>query len=450
MTLTVFELRRMLRNPLIWAAAVLAIALEGVRAAQWWPDLTVVTLRAVTASTLVAGAVLVAANLAAGRDRRFPETLAALPGRAPSRTRAVLLAAPVVGALAAAVVIVPLVLYGHLRGPAAGSLDVWEALNGVALAALAATVGAALARWTPWPFTPLLVIFAFLALIFVNGLGEYGGWALPWIPLHDPTLGPRPSALHLLYLLLLAVAIGAVALLRHGLRLVPAAVAAVATAIAVPAIAQADYLPKPPPVACRQLDGLSFCPRAGYEPWVGRWAAALRPITSAVPPEALADMPALRQDTFGGLPQVWLTGVTEMSVAGRVATGVAGLEGGPACGKAQTVVALWLTGLVSGLEESAPADWTRPPDPIEKGPGWHEYPLTDSGRSSVSPGRLPGVVYDGADLVNARALLADPGAAVKVRANWAVLTDPATTTEQAAPLLGIAPIGGAKACGEAE
>ncbi|WP_030457205.1 hypothetical protein [Herbidospora cretacea] len=109
MTLTLFELRRMARNPLIWAAVVVALAVEGVRAAPWWPDLTFVTLRAVTASTLVAGAVLVVANLAAGRDRRggLPETLGALPGRAPARTRAVLLAAPLAGALAAAVVIVP-------------------------------------------------------------------------------------------------------------------------------------------------------------------------------------------------------------------------------------------------------------------------------------------------------------------------------------------------------
>ncbi len=32
---------------------------------------------------------------------------------------------------------------------------------------------AALARWIPWPFTPLPVAFTFLALILVNGRGEY-------------------------------------------------------------------------------------------------------------------------------------------------------------------------------------------------------------------------------------------------------------------------------------
>ncbi|GAB1818530.1 hypothetical protein [Herbidospora sp. RD11066] len=446
MTLTVFELRRMLRNPLIWAAVVAAIALEGLQAAQWWPDLTYVTLHAVTASSLVAGAVLVVANLAAARDRRFPETLEALPGRAPSRTRAVLFAAPLVGMLAAAAVIVPLVVYGLLRAPAAGYLDGWEALNGLALAAFAATLGAALARWIPWPFTPVLVIFAFLALIFVNGAGEYGGWALPWVPLHDVTLGPRPSAAHLPYLALVAVALGAVALLRHGLRLIPVGVAAVSLAVAVPVIAQADHLPKPPPVPCQKAEGLTYCPRTGYEPWVERWAAALRPITSAVPPEALARVPELSQDSHGALPQVWLTGVSERALAGEVAVSVAGLDSARACGRSQTVVALWLTGLVVPHDQSAPTVWDpRAPAPSE---GWSKIPMSDSGNARDVIGRLNGTVYDGADLANARALLRDSAAGDRIRAHWATLTDPATTTVEAGPLLGIDPVTSAHPCPE--
>lgn len=450
MTLAVFELRRMARNPLIWAAVVVAVAVEGLRASSWWPDLTFVTLRAVTASTLVAGAVLVAANLAAGRDGRggLPESLGALPGRASARTRAVLLAAPVAGALAAAAVIVPLVGYALLRGPAAGTFDGWEALNGLALAALAATLGAALARWTPWPFTPLLVIFGFAFMIIVNARGEYGGWALPWVATHDVTLGPRPSAAHLTYLVALALAAGAVAVLRHGPRPIPAVLAAVSLAVAVPVAAGADHLPKPAPVGCQDRDGLTFCPRPGYQPWVARWAAALRPITSVVPPGALARVPELRQDLNGTLPQVWRTGVSETGPAGVVAHGAAGLEPGPVCGQARTVVALWLTGRVAGLAESAPRNWGPPPDEIRPGEGWHVYPLTEDGRSAVVPGRLHGAVYGDADLVNARALLRDPAAAERVRAHWAVLTDPATTTVRAAPLLGIEAVTDSRACGE--
>ncbi|WP_030457206.1 hypothetical protein [Herbidospora cretacea] len=291
------------------------------------------------------------------------------------------------------------------------------------------------------------MIFAFASLLLANPRGEYGGWALPWVAAHDTALGPRPSAVHLLYLTLLAVAAGAVALLRHGWRVLPAAVAVLSLAVAVPVVARAGHLPKPAPVPCQERDGLRFCPGAGYGPWVGRWAAALRPITSVVPPQALTRVPALRQDVHGTLPQVWLAGVSDLAVAGVVAPAVVGLEPGPACGQARTVVALWLTGRVAALDEQAPDFGRPPPERVEPGSGWHRYPLTESGVTAIAPGRLNGVAYDGADLVNARALLRDPRAAEKVRAGWTSLTDPATTTVAAASLLGIEPVTGDGPCG---
>ncbi|GAA3507719.1 hypothetical protein FHR32_004282 [Streptosporangium album] len=147
-SLVCFEAWRLLRSPILWGAALAALVMESVQGAAWLPDLTMVTIDAVTASTLVGAAVMITANLAAGRDRRhaLPETLAALPGRAALRTRAVALAALAVrrhsgrqAALAGAALQLALYagtqVFGDAAWPEPGSPQ-WDAIHAWWLVAL--------------------------------------------------------------------------------------------------------------------------------------------------------------------------------------------------------------------------------------------------------------------------------------------------------------------------
>ncbi|GAA3012623.1 hypothetical protein GCM10017559_39530 [Streptosporangium longisporum] len=189
--LVLFEARRLARHPAPWAAAALALASVAVRSGAWLPDLTVVAIDTVTGSALVAAAVLVVAHLAASRDRRhgLPETLAAMPAREAARTRAVVLAAPAAGGLVTATMIFPYLLVVSASDTAAGRLDPYEALGGVALTMLAASAGAALGRWTPWPVAPPVAIFLVAFTVLGDPRGEYGGWFLPVISGHDVSWG---------------------------------------------------------------------------------------------------------------------------------------------------------------------------------------------------------------------------------------------------------------------
>ncbi|SEH02152.1 hypothetical protein SAMN05444920_12487 [Nonomuraea solani] len=149
--LVAFEAGRLLRSPILWGATALALVVALVQSMAWLPDLTMMTIDAVTASAIIAAATLMSASLAAGRDGRhgMPETLGALPAPAEARTRAVVLTAPPVGAALAALMISAYLLFPWRPGPLAGRFDVGEALTGVALAAPAAALGAVLARLPP-------------------------------------------------------------------------------------------------------------------------------------------------------------------------------------------------------------------------------------------------------------------------------------------------------------
>ncbi|GII54816.1 hypothetical protein Pth03_32050 [Planotetraspora thailandica] len=464
LSLVRLETLRLLRNPILWVVAPASLTVGVARGAAWLPDMTTVTIDAVTISASAGAAVLIVAALAAGRDRRhgMPETLAALPGRAAVRTQAVVLSAPVVGALIASLIICVRLVVAESSGHAAGRIDPFEALGGVALAALAATTGAALGRWIPTLIAAPAVVCAVAFGMLANSRGEYGGWFLPVIPDHDPSWGTRLTREHLLYLTAAAVLLAALALLRHGLRPVRAIAALTALAVAVPAGAAATagapalpwatphFVPRMPAQVCQAQEGVTYCVYPGYQPWIPVWAEAIRPVVAAVPERARNRIPPVRQisgiyapDDILDQPRTWLVWSTDPTrhralLIGQMAAAVTGLgDGCDNLGRARTVVALWLAGRAEPLSDAPdPGTWNAPGGGDDLPRGWIHIEV-GGGTSFGVPGQLGGKRYGTAEVEYARRLLERPDAAARVKDHWDVLTSPETTIGQALPLLGL-------------
>ncbi|MBO3749665.1 hypothetical protein J5X84_26600 [Streptosporangiaceae bacterium NEAU-GS5] len=430
-----FEGRRLLRNPILWAAAVAAIVLRIRDGRARLPDLTVETVAATTSAAIVAGAALIVVNLVVGRDRRhrMPETLAALPGDAVVRTRAALVPGVLTAALVAAVTLAAELVATVFRGPVAGRFDPWEALGGLALAALAAAAGAALARWTP---TLIAAPVAVLVLGFDVLVAGRRPWAVLVIARHDPAWTDRPSAAHLLYLAALAAACGAVALLRHGPR--PTRVLALAVAIAVAAPAALAAVSGTPELRatqeqiCRrtEAEGVTFCALPRYVAWIPVWAQAVRPVIQAMPPRARAGLPPIRQfdgrwTSYDDQPTTWMVwskdpAAHQTALAGTVAAVAAHVAGRDTAGQARTVVALWLVG--SAVPLGPAPDFGRP---VTGAPGVVTIDLGGDSWMDI-PGQLGGRGYDANDVACAKRLLRDPGARARIWVQWDTLLDPRT------------------------
>ncbi|WP_155128972.1 hypothetical protein [[Actinomadura] parvosata] len=456
--LFLFETRRLARHPLVWGATALVLALQTYLGHDRRPHLGVDPVHATGLSTCLGAVVLIVASLAASRDGRhgMPESLSALPGRAEHRTRAILLATPLVAGLAAAVAVGGYLAIRVLSGPVAGRLDVWEPLTAVAAAMLAATLGVAVGRWARWLVAGPMVAAVLGYLIYTNPQHGSAGWLLPVMQVHEADWADRPSAIHLLYVLALAAGCAAVAALRHRARLVPALALVAALAVAVPAGAAAASeppTPRPKPglqtmedvdprvreryfgpdaYRCERRQGITYCAYRGYEPWIPLWEQAVLPAANALPATLRARVPRVQQltstwmhgadlDTFMiRPPMTWGHPDQRAILAREVAVWATGLRGGPApsrmCdagGQARTLVTLWITGQVS------PPELPR------------EHHLDDN------HGQLFLARWGAAEVDYAKRLLAVPDARERVHAHWATLTNPATTIDQALPLLGL-------------
>lgn len=443
------ELRRMARHPLVWGmtALVLAVQLQLSRGQQ--PDLTVDPVHATGIATCLAGALLIVASLAVSRDGRhgMPELLAALPGRAEVRTRAVLFAAVVVAVVGQAVVVGGCLLVRALSGPVGGRLDVFEPLTALGVGALAATLGVAVGRWARWLIAGPVVVGGLGLLIMFNT--DPGSWWLPVMQTHWMDWPDRPSGPHLVYVLALAVLAGLAALLRHGRRPVAMVAALVALAVAVPAGATAAAVR---PAArfptgktltlgdvdarvreryfgrdayrCEQREGVRYCALSDYASWIPLWAGVVAPIVRATPPSARDRVPVVKQytsswsytyeDGVAIVPMAWGEDDQRELLAQSVGLDIGGFN--RACDardQARMVVALWLMGQSSTIE--------RPES------------LSMDGRMAVRTT----IDYGDSEVGYAKLLLRSPGARERVWANWDTLMRPATTVEQALPLLGL-------------
>jgi hypothetical protein len=305
------EGRRLVRHPIVLGGAALSLAAFIVP--MWWQAPVLHREDVLTGLTLLplAGATLLATNLAALRSRRHGtedlyDSMATPPSR---RTVGHLLSVGWAAALGAAIVAVDIL--SLLPSDPAGSPRILELLVGPALVALAGCTGILVARW--WPTVvagPIsLVALISLALLFVQSLPSSfdasipDRFLLPWAPLSlewgvAPELVVRPAGWHLVYLAGLILVVASATLVRHGLRPRPAALAvasvvltvmAAGAQLGVPTQAQARALvplvEDPDAIrVCEVRMGVRYCAYPAYEPWIERWASALSPVIRTTPP----------------------------------------------------------------------------------------------------------------------------------------------------------------------
>ncbi|MEV0595935.1 hypothetical protein [Nonomuraea cavernae] len=459
-----FETRRLLRHPLVWGATLLVLALQTYLSRGQQPHWGVDPVRATGMSTCLAAAVLVVASLAASRDRQhgMPESLAGLPGRAEHRTRAILLATPSVAGLAAAVAVFGYLGIRLLSGPGAGRFDLWEPLTAIAASAFAATLGVAVGRWSRWLIAGPMVVAVLGYLIFTNNQNGSAGWLLPVMQEYHPDWADRPSGVHLVYVLALAVLFGGIALLRPRVRLAPAVVAVAALGVAVPsgAIAAAeppfvqrtagaftidDVDPRvrdryhgPDTHRCSERRGITYCAYPGYEPWIPLWEEAMRPAVDALPATLRTHLPRVKQTAWTWYtgedsgnpplrtPMTWGHPDQRTALATDLAHWATGLHDSVSAlskvsldaecdvrGQARTLVALWVAGQVS------------PPEAPRR--------LKIDDRTEL----VYGARWGAAEVTYAELLLATPGVRERVHAHWDTLMKPTTTIVQALTLLGV-------------
>jgi hypothetical protein len=455
--LTRVEARRLLRNPYLWTVVIGTVALVYSLQRNQLPNLSEATITAAMCTFLIAAALMVIANLATLRDQRegVPEGLAALPGRADVRTRAIVLASGCLGAGLVTAVIGTHLLVRLTQGPAGGSVEPLELLAAALAAAVMAVTGVALGRWAPSSITAPAVL-GVLAIGFFIGPLFLVAWHLPITAPYETQVFGRPVVPRLFYLTAALALVGALALLRHGRRALRLGVVTIAVAAIVPAgiaiaatappmggwvVDQGEPVAGQPDLQCTERNALTYCHFPGFATWIPLWAEAVEPVAAALPPDQRHRMPVIAQHASFGPPlvrrddrayvrMVWGRGTAAEDdrgqLAGQIAGLVTGLEdvhtgtaGAPAAwcdarGQARTVVALWLAGHAAPL---------RPPVRIEPG-----YPVATD---------LGSVEYSDAERRYAQALLDRPDARELIWRHWDVLLDPATTVDAARPLLGL-------------
>ncbi len=182
------EAGRLMRNPLVLAGLLVSAALlwinRGSQVPLWWAA----DIGIGTALLPLAGCVLIAAHLAAGRDRRdaMTDLYESYPAPPAVRTGGLLLG-----------VCGPVALAAALTGAAVGWLDslgavgsprLWVLAAGLLLVALGGVAGVALGRWLPHPMTGILVVVVLgvieidLVLSYSEPIHLPGGveWLFPW------------------------------------------------------------------------------------------------------------------------------------------------------------------------------------------------------------------------------------------------------------------------------
>ncbi|MGW5943401.1 hypothetical protein ACWIG3_23975 [Streptomyces celluloflavus] len=467
--LVVAEMRIALRSPLLWLLTLLTVTGRTVSTWHEMPNWSVEGVDTATSALVIGAGAMLAANLAILRDRRADalELTDPLPVRAQTRTLAVLVAYPLV-AMAYAAVAMGMQMAGLLiNSRPVGHFDVRELPAGVLPVALMAVLGAAVGRWIPHLFAaPVCILLFFWTLVQFPQ-----SWLLPMVPYPKLAIDPvRPPAWHLLYAAALTLTVGTAALLRHGSRhpglVLPGAGSAAAVAVALtltlnsPAAAAAarteDLRQSTRSVTagadhCETLQTTRYCAFPSYAGWIPLWRDAVGPVVAAVPTAFRHRLPGITQRAGTGTfdPTVTNRNILTTMSWGRngaerdsrralaaqmaaAATGFprgtqrgAGPSGCDARGRARTVVALWLIGQT---EEPLPATSTR------------SSVRTDSGKPTervVPASDLGAVDYGPAELAYARRLLAQSGARERIRANWTALTAPATTLDEALPLLNL-------------
>ncbi|WP_149829289.1 ABC transporter permease [Streptomyces tailanensis] len=463
------EARRLLLHPLVLAAlaAYLTVLLwPGGEPEDAYPVLQDIDRETQLGHVLLGPVVMIAANLAVLRShRRGTDGHFAVLVLPPwQRTCAHLLSVlPTV--LVTALIVTGQFTAGALKPGAVGRGSVFELLTGPLLILVCAVLGVLLGRVAGSALVAPLAAVALLAGTFIFAASpEPGSWlrsVSPVVvddggqPLPSDLLG-RPAGWHALYLLALSVLAAAGAVLVSGGRTRAVRVTAVASLGAVVAtvvlqgMAPSDAVREAREVATRDPAAVQDCERRGattycafpeFTPWIDEWALVTDKARSlASGPEATRAL-TVRQKVaaLDGPSGMWelspaapgeLTvstawgGERELEFAASVARGlVVGHEryGGAHC-DARGVLMVWLA--IRATRDGATM-FERTGDNYNS-PGVIQAPV-----SAIS--------LRGREYAVVERLLAEPRAEVdrKVKASWAELSAPGTTTDRAAALLGV-------------
>jgi hypothetical protein len=463
------EARHVLLHPLVLATlmAYLTFLLwPGSEPEDAYPVLQDIDRETQLGQVMLGLAVMIAVNLAVLRSHRYGTDghFGVLVLQSWQRTCAhVLSVLPMV--LVGALIVAGQFTAAARRPGAVGHGSVFELSTGPLLILLPAILGVLLGRVVRSAFVAPLAAVAFLAGVFVFVASSQ---TVAWLrgmapvlfdegarPLPSDLLG-RPAGWHALYLLALSVLAAAGAVLASGgrARVVRAtalgALGAVVTAVVFQGMAPSDATREAREVATRDPAAVQACERRGvttycafpeFTPWIDEWARVADKVRSlAGEPEttqaltvrqrvAALDGPSGHAELSPAAPgemtasTAW-GGERELEFAASVARGlVVGDEQyrGAHC-DSQGVLMVWLA--IRATRDG-------------------EVMFERTGDNFNSPG----VIQAPADAISLRgreyavvqSLLAEPQGEVerRVKASWAELSAPGTTTDRAAALLGV-------------
>jgi hypothetical protein len=323
LALAAVESGRLLRHPAVLAATALSVWL------LWrWGKGTVPVLHYADIATQfplapLAGAALLATNLAVLRPHRdgAVDLYGATRLSLARRTLAHLLSVLPLAALGGVLVVADLAWLAGVPG-SVGTPHVAEAATGPALIVLGGWLGVLLGRvWRSVAVAPLVLVglavgSLTLADLYLGGHDQRSwvwlGTLLRPLPLDPPpaALLGRPASWHLVYLLGTAVVLGALAVwrsqaqarVRRRAQAVTGAVVVAALAVTTGA-AVVQTRPTSPALAARRLAAATnpaghqvcqrrgpavYCVFPGFEPQIALWEPTVRAVLAGVPPAAAA------------------------------------------------------------------------------------------------------------------------------------------------------------------
>jgi hypothetical protein len=323
LALAAVESGRLLRHPVVLAATAIGVWLLWRWGTGTAPVLHYADIATQVSLAPLAGAALLATNLAVLRSYRdgavdlYGATRLSLARRALAHLLSVL---PLV-VLGVILVVADLVWLAGMPG-SVGTPNLAEAATGPVLIALGGCMGVLLALLVrSVALAPLALVALVLGSLTLSELQRGGhdqrswtwlGTLLPTPPFDPPPadLMGRPATWHLVYLLAIAVAVAALALWRGLAQAkarrraqVTAVMVLVAALAATAAAAVVQTGPTPSALAaqrlavvlnpaaelvCQRRDPGVYCVFPGFEPQIGLWEPIVRAVVAAVPPAAAA------------------------------------------------------------------------------------------------------------------------------------------------------------------
>lgn len=299
-----FERRRALRHPLNWVGALLSLWMMWILGGDVAPILERDSVFLAGAMLPLAATALLVANYATLRLRRTPDILGSYPSGPNLRILGIHLG--VIGPALLAFLLQAIGIWYLITGGPIGSIDWWELAVGPVMVAVFGMGGVLPGRWLPHPIVApvALVGLGFLQLMASPDAEIFSPsepaanfeWLAPWmtpsafVPIEDLAL--RPSQLHLVYLVALALLVAGLALQVQGMaRLIRVSLAGLFLAAT---IVISFNLPSGPgsvfdwPEAaasqtCATERGIEYCAFGFYEDWIPRWQETVAAVDAVLP-----------------------------------------------------------------------------------------------------------------------------------------------------------------------